>query len=204
MELVEDITARRMARVRVRRQAEENIIERIEHEVEEDAEMISDKTGMPTWSGGSRLPPLTNIHDPHFSVCDVRADPAAGCWSHWLVCLATTGKETSKTCETDRYRWASNIGRHGGGPGADWRGAEGLVLLQMFLILIDPFLSARARSRSIWASFSTSSSTTSTPRPSPWLSSRRWSCPQWTLAASPILMSRWKDLGKISKEMWLQ
>ena len=55
MELVEDITSRRMARVRVRRQAEENIIQRIEHEVEEDAEMISDKTGMPTWSGGSRL-----------------------------------------------------------------------------------------------------------------------------------------------------
>ena len=55
MELVEDITSRRMARVRVRRQAEEDIIQRIEHEVEEDAEMISDKTGMPTWSGGSRL-----------------------------------------------------------------------------------------------------------------------------------------------------
>lgn len=56
MELVEDITARRMARVRVRRQAaEENIIQKIEHEVEEDAEIISDKTGMPTWSGGSRI-----------------------------------------------------------------------------------------------------------------------------------------------------
>ena len=54
MELVEDISARRMARVRVRRQAaEENILQRIEHEVEEDAEIISDKTGMPTWSGGS-------------------------------------------------------------------------------------------------------------------------------------------------------
>lgn len=53
MDLVEDITARRMARVRVRRQAgEENILEKIEHEVEEDAEIISDKTGMPTWSGG--------------------------------------------------------------------------------------------------------------------------------------------------------
>ena len=56
MELVEDITARRMARVRVRRQAaEENIIQKIEHEVEEDAEIISDKTGMPTWSGASRI-----------------------------------------------------------------------------------------------------------------------------------------------------
>ena len=52
MDLVEDITATRMARVRVRRQAvEENILEKIEHEVEEDAEIISDKTGMPTWSG---------------------------------------------------------------------------------------------------------------------------------------------------------
>jgi len=51
MDLVEDITATRMARVRVRRQAvEENIFEKIEHEVEEDAEIISDKTGMPTWS----------------------------------------------------------------------------------------------------------------------------------------------------------
>ena len=56
MELVEDITARRMARVRVRRQAaEQNILQKIEHEVEEDAEIISDKTGMPTWSGGSRV-----------------------------------------------------------------------------------------------------------------------------------------------------
>ena len=56
MELVEDITARRMAPVRVRRQvAEENILQKIEHEVEEDAEIISDKTGMPTWSGGSRV-----------------------------------------------------------------------------------------------------------------------------------------------------
>ena len=55
MELVEDIAARRMARVRVRRAAgEENILERIEHEVEEDAEIISDKTGMPTWSGGEK------------------------------------------------------------------------------------------------------------------------------------------------------
>ena len=55
MEIVENISARRMPRVRVRRQAgEENILERLEHEVEEDAEIISDKTGMPTWSGGLR------------------------------------------------------------------------------------------------------------------------------------------------------
>ena len=56
MDLVEDITATRMARVRVRREAaEENILEKIEHEVEEDAEIISDKTGMPTWSGAGAL-----------------------------------------------------------------------------------------------------------------------------------------------------
>ena len=39
MEIVENISARRMPRVRVRRQAgEENILERLENEVEEDAE----------------------------------------------------------------------------------------------------------------------------------------------------------------------
>ena len=61
MEIVENFSARRMPRVRVRRQAgEENILERLEHEVEEDAEIISDKTGMPTWSGGLREASLTS------------------------------------------------------------------------------------------------------------------------------------------------
>ena len=40
----------RTPRVRYRRQAE-NVFETLEHEIEKDADMISDKTGMPTWSG---------------------------------------------------------------------------------------------------------------------------------------------------------
>ena len=67
MEIVENISARRMPRVRVRRQAgEENILERLEHEVEEDAEIISDKTGMPTWSGGLREASLTSYGCGYF------------------------------------------------------------------------------------------------------------------------------------------
>ena len=44
----------RVARVRVRRQAEEEegILTRVEQEVERDARIVADTTGMPTWSGG--------------------------------------------------------------------------------------------------------------------------------------------------------
>ena len=126
-----------------------------------------------------------------FSVRNVRPDPASGCWSNWLVCLATSCEEKSKTCKTDRYRWASNIGRHGGGLGADWGGVEGVLILKIIRIFNNISL-FRALSKSILASCSTNSSTTSTPRPSPWPSSRRWSCPPWTWAVSPILMSRWR------------
>ena len=126
-----------------------------------------------------------------FSVCNVRPDPASGCWSNWLVRLATSCEEKSKTCKTDRYRWASNIGRHGGGLGADWGGVKGVLLLQIIRMINNIPPLSRALSKSILASCSTNSSTISTPRPCPWLSSRRWSCPPWTWGESPILMSRW-------------
>ena len=52
MEIHEDTW--RVARVRVRRQAEEEegILTRVEQEVERDARIVADTTGMPTWSGG--------------------------------------------------------------------------------------------------------------------------------------------------------
>ena len=44
----------RLPRVRVRRQAEEeDLLTRVEQEVERDARIVADTTGMPTWSGGS-------------------------------------------------------------------------------------------------------------------------------------------------------
>ena len=40
----------RVPRTRFRREAEENIFQKLEHEIEKDAEIVSDQTGMPTWS----------------------------------------------------------------------------------------------------------------------------------------------------------
>ena len=53
MEIQDEI---RLPRIRFRRQAvakdpEENIFEKIEHEIEDDAEIIANRTGLPSWSG---------------------------------------------------------------------------------------------------------------------------------------------------------
>ena len=53
MEIQDEI---RLPRIRYRRQAaskepEENIFEKIEHEIEDDAEIIANRTGLPSWSG---------------------------------------------------------------------------------------------------------------------------------------------------------
>lgn len=57
MEIQDEI---RLPRIRYRRQAapketEENLFEKIEHEIEDDADIIANRTGLPSWSGKSGL-----------------------------------------------------------------------------------------------------------------------------------------------------
>ena len=155
-------------KVRVRR----NIIEDVEEEIDKDAHIISDSTGMPTWSVFLLFAIIILLIIGLLAFCFYR-----------LFAKKRAKKDQKQKEELDEQAILDAM--------EEEPDDTELKVISSNLTRIFSITSfARVQRRNTWASSSTSSSTTSTPRPWRSPSSRPWSSPPWTWGASRILTSR--------------